>query len=65
MKKNILAYSVLIVSVALFYSCKFSTGIKKDLNTGLTSTYSGLSAEEIIDKLFSPNHYKFRRLDIC
>ena len=50
MKKNIVVYSLFIALVALFSACKFSTGIKKDLSNGLTSTYNGLSVEEIILK---------------
>lgn len=43
---NILAFTLLI----LICSCKFSTGIKKDLSTGLTSVNNGLSAEDIFLK---------------
>lgn len=49
MKKNIV--NLLVFGFLLVHaSCKFSTGIKKDLGTGLTSTNNGLSAEEIILK---------------
>ena len=46
MKKKITG--ILLLSLIVFVSsCKFSTGIKKDLSTGLTSTNSGLSAQDI------------------
>ena len=46
MKKKITG--ILLLSLIVFISsCKFSTGIKKDLSTGLTSINSGLSTEDI------------------
>ena len=46
MKRNITNIFVFTILV-LISSCKFSTGIKKDLSTGLTSLNNGLSAEDI------------------
>lgn len=43
---NIFVFTILV----LISSCKFSTGIKKDLSTGLTSVNNGLSAEDIFLK---------------
>lgn len=40
---NIFVFTLLV----FICSCKFSTGIKKDLSTGLTSVNNGLSAEDI------------------
>ena len=43
---NMFAFTLLV----LLASCNFSTGIKKDLTTGLTSVNNGLSAEDIFLK---------------
>jgi hypothetical protein len=31
----------------LFYSCQFSKGVKKDLNTGLSASYNGFAMDDI------------------
>ncbi len=38
----------LICISVLFYSCQFSKGIKKDLNTGLVASYNGFSIDDIV-----------------
>lgn len=43
---NMFAFTLLV----LLASCNFSTGIKKDLTTGLTSVNNGLNAEDIFLK---------------
>lgn len=43
MKKNILKFSVFL----LLASCSFSKGVKKDLVTGLSSSYNGFAIESI------------------
>lgn len=44
MKQKLLLLSLLSI---LFYSCQFSKGVKKDLNTGLTTSYNGFSIDDI------------------
>lgn len=44
MKQSLLLLSFLSI---LFYSCQFSKGVKKDLNTGLTASYNGFSMDDI------------------
>lgn len=46
MNKSIFIISVLIAALFLG-GCEFSVGAKKDLNTGLSARYNGLSAENI------------------
>lgn len=46
MNKSISSFSFLI-SAFFFIGCEFSAGVKKDLNTGLSSGYKGLSADNI------------------
>lgn len=43
---NIFVFTLLV----FISSCKFSTGVKKDFSTGLTSVNNGLSAEDIFLK---------------
>ena len=40
-------YARLLTLIILFTSCQFSKGVKKDLATGLTTTYNGLTIENI------------------
>ncbi len=46
MKRNF-TYIFIFALLVLVCACKFSTGIKKDLSTGLTSINKGLSVEDI------------------
>lgn len=46
MKRNF-TYIFILALLVLVGACKFSTGIKKDLSTGLTSVNKGLSVEDI------------------
>jgi hypothetical protein len=41
-------FSFILFALCLFMtSCQFSKGVKKDLNTGLSSSYSGLAVDDI------------------
>lgn len=46
MKKSIISFS-LFISAFFFTGCEFSAGVKKDFNTGLSSSYKGLGAGNI------------------
>lgn len=46
MKKSVL-FIVSIQVVMLLSACNFSKGVKKDLSTGLTTSYNGLSIEDV------------------
>ena len=54
MKRNFTNIFTLLL-LLFICSCKFSTGIKKDLSTGLTSVNNGLSAEDIFLKEYEGN----------
>ncbi|MBX9784130.1 MAG: hypothetical protein K2X48_12645 [Chitinophagaceae bacterium] len=38
---------VFIMTILFFTSCNFSKGVKKDLNTGLTTSYNGFAVEDV------------------
>ena len=38
---------LLIVPVFMIFSCQFSKGVKKDLNTGLSTSYNGFKLDDI------------------
>jgi len=46
MKRQKILLKILFASF-LFSSCNFSKGVKKDLSTGLSASYNGLSIEDI------------------
>ncbi len=44
--RNLTFYS-LILLLSVFSSCSFSKGVKKDLNTGLSTAYNGFALDDI------------------
>jgi predicted small secreted protein len=46
MKKSILLF--VLFSAFVFNACNFSTGVKKDLGTGLSMSYNGFSVDEVV-----------------
>jgi selenophosphate synthase len=45
MKKNNMLIAA--IAITLFTSCNFSKGVKKDLSTGLSTSYNGFAVEDV------------------
>lgn len=54
----------LFISLITFSSCKFSKGVKKDLNTGLSTSYNGFKIDDIYLADESGNRLKDNKITL-